>query len=389
MEREQETLALLTKFPFFNRTYFSIQRKNRKTILITRTKEEVLELDDISQKLLTLSDGKQSCQTICKSLCSVSDNHSNSDLKLLCQRYIDFFNRGIVVLFEDTSVEIGYRNVLLGKKILLGKKAHLGYNNVIYGPCYIKDTRIQSFTQLGPNIEISNSLISNFCDISYDVTIKGAYLNSHVHIKDHVEIGEGALLASHVQIEGKQHYNLYPTLYVGREAYQLRKTKVGNFTWIGSGAKILDVKIGDWSIIGAGAVVNKDVPAYHIGIGDPVKIKPLTYKLDQMSRKYEVGRIIGQNQFAWRQKMRGFERDKDKTDTFFGKRTVRVNDCAGSVKMTFEDCPVHQEKINKDLCLFHKGLIDGTFSLSEGSLRVAINGNICVFDFTLPRDWTP
>jgi serine O-acetyltransferase len=53
--------------------------------------------------------------------------------------------------------------------------------------------------------------------------------------------------------------------------------KVGNRVTIGAGAKILGgISVGDDSFIGAGAVVLEGVPAQHIAIGVPARIKPLT-----------------------------------------------------------------------------------------------------------------
>lgn len=50
--------------------------------------------------------------------------------------------------------------------------------------------------------------------------------------------------------------------------------KIGNGCWIGTGAKIVgaDLTIGDNAIIGAGALVNKDVPPCAIVAGVPAKI---------------------------------------------------------------------------------------------------------------------
>jgi virginiamycin A acetyltransferase len=49
---------------------------------------------------------------------------------------------------------------------------------------------------------------------------------------------------------------------------------IGSDVWIGSGALVLgDVTIGHGAVIGAGAVIRKDVPPYGIVVGNPAQIK--------------------------------------------------------------------------------------------------------------------
>lgn len=48
---------------------------------------------------------------------------------------------------------------------------------------------------------------------------------------------------------------------------------IGNDVWIGNGAKVLkNVHVGDGAVIGAGAIVTKDVPPYAVVAGNPAKI---------------------------------------------------------------------------------------------------------------------
>lgn len=51
------------------------------------------------------------------------------------------------------------------------------------------------------------------------------------------------------------------------------KTIIGNDVWLGANSLVLKgVKIGDGAVIGAGAVVTKDVPPYAIVGGNPAKV---------------------------------------------------------------------------------------------------------------------
>jgi acetyltransferase-like isoleucine patch superfamily enzyme len=54
-----------------------------------------------------------------------------------------------------------------------------------------------------------------------------------------------------------------------------RPVKIGRGAFIGARARVLKgVTIGDRAVVGAGTVVTTDVPAYHLAVGDPVRILP-------------------------------------------------------------------------------------------------------------------
>jgi acetyltransferase-like isoleucine patch superfamily enzyme len=49
--------------------------------------------------------------------------------------------------------------------------------------------------------------------------------------------------------------------------------KIGNDVWIGAGVKILaGVNIGDHVVVGAGAVVTRDIPSDSIAVGVPARV---------------------------------------------------------------------------------------------------------------------
>lgn len=108
-------------------------------------------------------------------------------------------------------------------------------------------------------------------------------INAEVFIlaKDRVVIGENSTLAYQVTILTSANPNgphnklaiVYPKI--------TKPVIIGHDTWVGAKAVILPgVSIGNYCVVAAGAVVNKDVPDYTVVAGVPAKaIKKLDPKL--------------------------------------------------------------------------------------------------------------
>jgi len=99
-------------------------------------------------------------------------------------------------------------------------------------------------------------------------------INEGVTIMAHggVEIGEWTMISTNVAIITVNHdYSL-----LGKDAWNshiVAPVKIGRNVWIGSNAVILPgVTIGDMTIIGAGSVVTKDIPANSIAVGNPARV---------------------------------------------------------------------------------------------------------------------
>ena len=89
--------------------------------------------------------------------------------------------------------------------------------------------------------------------------------DTHIYVGDHTMIGPNVIIAT----------GGHPVLPELREqGYQYNMpVHIGRNCWIGAGAIILPgVTIGDNTVVGAGSVVTKDLPANVVAVGNPCRI---------------------------------------------------------------------------------------------------------------------
>lgn len=114
-----------------------------------------------------------------------------------------------------------------------------------------------------------NSFIGPFVEIQKDVTI-GAQtkIQSHSFICELVDIGDRCFIGHGVMFINDLFAKGSPA---GGDKSLWRSTKIGNDVSIGSNATILPVTICDQVVIGAGAVVTKDITKPGVYTGNPAK----------------------------------------------------------------------------------------------------------------------
>jgi len=116
-----------------------------------------------------------------------------------------------------------------------------------------------------------NSVIGHNCFISSKAKLgKGVKLESNIDVwdlvtlEDYVFVGPSAVFTNDINPRAKYPKSLFP------QYGNWKKTLVKEGATIGANATIIcGITIGKWAMIGAGAVVLKDVGDYEIAVGVP------------------------------------------------------------------------------------------------------------------------
>lgn len=130
----------------------------------------------------------------------------------------------------------------------------------------------EMFAEIGENCYIEPPFRSNWggkhCHFG-----KNVYANFNLTLVDdtHIYVGDCTMFGPNVTVATAGH----PVLPELREqGYQYNfPVHIGKNCWIGAGALILPgVTIGDNTVIGAGSVVTKDIPANVVAVGNPCRV---------------------------------------------------------------------------------------------------------------------
>ena len=153
-------------------------------------------------------------------------------------------------------------NIIQGRKV----NVSLGKHIKIQSPSNMKNSKIGDYTYISKKSNVINTQIGKFCSIGPNLLCGWGIhptngLSTHPMFYSSKK-QNGITLSDHDKIE------------------EYKPITIGNDVFIGANVTILDgVTIGNGAIIGAGAVVNKDIPAYAIAVGCPIKI--IRYRFEE------------------------------------------------------------------------------------------------------------
>lgn len=98
--------------------------------------------------------------------------------------------------------------------------------------------------------------------------------NTTIAANESIVIGENCLIAEQVSIRDHDHAYARLDVPIRRQGSTSAPVCIGDDVWIASKAIVLKgVTIGDGAIVGAGAVVTKDVPPLAIVVGVPAAVR--------------------------------------------------------------------------------------------------------------------
>ncbi|WP_407413774.1 acyltransferase [Methanobrevibacter sp.] len=123
----------------------------------------------------------------------------------------------------------------------------------------------------GDNLGENSQIMAPIAGAAFDHMKIGdnVYINSNslLMARGGIEIEDDVMLAANVQLLSNNHDEY------DRQVLICKPIHIKKGAWIGAGVSILPgVTIGKYAIVGAGAIVTKDVGDYEVAVGVPAKV---------------------------------------------------------------------------------------------------------------------
>jgi UDP-2-acetamido-3-amino-2,3-dideoxy-glucuronate N-acetyltransferase len=138
--------------------------------------------------------------------------------------------------------------------------AQIGAGTKIWHFCHLMPTcKVGENCNIGQNVFIDNNTVIG----------NGVKIQNNVSVYNGVIIEDGAFLGPSMVFTNV----INPRSFIERKT-EFKKTLIGKGATIGANATIIcGVEIGAYSLIGAGAVVTKNVPPFALMMGNPARNK--------------------------------------------------------------------------------------------------------------------
>ncbi|HEX2683801.1 MAG TPA: acyltransferase [Ferruginibacter sp.] len=120
---------------------------------------------------------------------------------------------------------------------------------------------------------------------------------NHIYATSRIELGKNVLTADKVYISDNLHsYENIEIPVLKQRIKQVGEVKIGDGTWLGENVCVIGVTIGKQCVVGANAVVTKNIPDYSVAVGNPAKIiKRYCLETKQWKKTAADGKFIDQS----------------------------------------------------------------------------------------------
>jgi len=170
------------------------------------------------------------------------------------------------------------RGVIFGRNLVIRHphQMKIGDNVVIDENCLLIADEIEGIgITIGDNVILSrNSILmakGGKIEIGENSNIGS---NCFFGTTNRVTVGKNVLMAPNGYVGGGRYkYDRLDVPVMKQEMYSLGEQTIGDNVWLGANVIVIDgTNVGNDCIIGAGAVVTKDVPAFSIAAGVPARV---------------------------------------------------------------------------------------------------------------------
>lgn len=194
-------------------------------------------------------------------------------LKAILKNFIrPFYRRATLFRFNikntGKNVYVNHNvQVTFSHRIQLGNEVHIHHgSSLLAGP----DSKIilDNGCRIGPNAVLQ-------AEIGYIQIGRNGYAGPYSIVRGDggVIIGNDVLISPQVIIMSANHGFANTAIPIRLQEEIRESITIEDDVWIGAGSKILaGVNIGKGSVIGAGAVVTKNIPPYSIAVGIPAQV---------------------------------------------------------------------------------------------------------------------
>jgi acetyltransferase-like isoleucine patch superfamily enzyme len=174
-------------------------------------------------------------------------------------KFFIHFNLSLRYLFWKTILEVNGGSIGKNVKIFEGVKMALKKG------CPIT---------VGDNVSIEKGVVISTSERGKINIGNNVYIGEYSVLTSNkeIEIGDNVFISPHSDIVDFNHIYQDRSIPVNRQGVTTKKITIQEDVWIGSGCKILmGVTVGKGAVVGAGSIVTKDVPSYHVVAGNPAK----------------------------------------------------------------------------------------------------------------------